>query len=366
MAVWNPWHGCRKISPGCQNCYVYRRDAAVGIDSSVVRQTAQFSLPVRRKRNGAYCLTDTSGPVYTCMTSDFFLEETDIWRREAWAMIRQRRDLHFVIITKRIHRFFVELPDDWGDGYDNVTLICTCEDQEQADQRLPIFLKAPIIHREIIHEPMLEEIHIEPYLASGGIERVTCGGESGEGARVCRYDWILQTREQCIRYGVGFHFKQTGGCFQKDGRLYRVERKFQMAQAQKAGIDVAPGRHAPPGCAPPPMEGLFCRLAASPFRSRFRLGETEKKYLEEKGMDVIQRHAADFVRERLAPAHPRNDGAQTPMRGHPVFLAQHATGCCCRGCLQKWHGIHQGRRLTRPEQDYVVSILLEWIHRQSR
>ena len=238
FTVWNPWHGCHKISPGCQHCYVYRRDASFGKDSSRVEKTASFTLPVRRGRSGSYQL-QSSGYVYACMSSDFFVEEADPWRAEAWAMIRQRQDLSFFIITKRIHRFSVSLPADWGDGYENVTVCCTCENQQMADARLPLFLNAPILHRQIIHEPMLESIDIAPYLSTGLIEGVVCGGKSGPEARPCHYDWVLFTREQCLRYHVPFHFKQTGANFIKDGRQYFIPRKLQGAQARKAGIDTA-------------------------------------------------------------------------------------------------------------------------------
>ena len=109
---------------------------------------------------------------------------------------------------------------------------------------------------------------------------------------------------------------------------------------------------------------LFTRLSGSDFRSRFRLSEKDRAYAAEKGRDTIKSHAEDFVVRRLAPAEPKNDGRQTPMRGHPVFIGQHATGTCCRGCLEKWHGIPQGRALTEDEQRYVVGVLMEWIDRQ--
>ena len=112
------------------------------------------------------------------------------------------------------------------------------------------------------------------------------------------------------------------------------------------------------------LEPLFARLARSEFRSRFRLRDAERSYLAQKGLATIRSHAADFVRMRLAPAAPPNDGRQTPMRGHPVFIAQHATGCCCRGCLAKWHGIPAGRPLTADEQQYIVRVLMAWITRQ--
>ena len=236
MVIWNPWHGCSKISPGCLNCYVYRRDAEFGKDSRVVTKTNSFSLPIKKSRTGEYKIPGGE-TVYACMTSDFFLEEADPWRAEAWSMIRERRDLDFCIITKRIHRFMSELPPDWGEGYENVTICCTCENQDRADYRLPIFLRLPIRRREIIHEPMLEEIHIEPYLAAGKIEAVTCGGESGPEARICDFSWVLETRRQCMEADVPFYFKQTGARFKKDGIIYRIERKDQMPQAQKAGIN---------------------------------------------------------------------------------------------------------------------------------
>ncbi|MBR1393391.1 MAG: DUF5131 family protein [Ruminococcus sp.] len=237
MELWNPWHGCHKISAGCANCYMYRRDAEFGKDSSVVTKTASFDLPVRRGRDGEYKL-QYDGTVFTCMTSDFFVAEADGWRGEAWSYIRQRSDLHFFIITKRIDRFYVSLPSDWGMGYENVTICSTCENQETADFRLPIMLDLPIRHMEIIHEPMLGRIDISKYLASRRFEGVTCGGESGPGARVCDYSWILFTREQCERFGTPFNFKQTGALFRKDGRLYRIPRHLQHSQAKKAGIDI--------------------------------------------------------------------------------------------------------------------------------
>ena len=106
------------------------------------------------------------------------------------------------------------------------------------------------------------------------------------------------------------------------------------------------------------------RISESRFRSRFKLKEKEFSYIEEKGLDVVRSHAMDFVEKRLAPADIPNDGKQTPMRGHPVFIAQHATATCCRGCLEKWHGIPKGRELTEQQKMYVVDVLMHWIERQ--
>lgn len=237
MPIWNPWHGCIKISPGCNHCYVYRRDAEFGKDSSKVHKTSKFNLPVQKNRKKEYKLQPESEPVYTCMTSDFFIKDADEWRKEAWAMIKERSDLQFVIVTKRIHRFRVSLPEDWGEGYPNVTIMCTAENQSRADDRIPVLLSLPIQHKMIIHEPMLEAISIEKYLESGQIEQVVCGGESGEDARVCDFAWILDTMNQCVAHDVAFRFKQTGALFKKGDKIYHIEREKQMIQAERAGVN---------------------------------------------------------------------------------------------------------------------------------
>ena len=112
------------------------------------------------------------------------------------------------------------------------------------------------------------------------------------------------------------------------------------------------------------MQDLFERLAKSEFRSKFKLKAADKEYILKKGMETIERHAKDFIEKRVAPAEIMNDGKQTPMRGHPVFIAQHATACCCRGCIEKWHHFPKGRELTAAEQEYLVSVIMTWIKRQ--
>jgi hypothetical protein len=109
------------------------------------------------------------------------------------------------------------------------------------------------------------------------------------------------------------------------------------------------------------LDQVFPLLETSGFRQRFHLGPRERAYLSERGLEAVLSHARRFVTERLAPAVPANDGKQTPYRGHPVFVAQHATACCCRGCLQKWHGIHRGHPLNTAEQEYVISVLERWL-----
>lgn len=106
------------------------------------------------------------------------------------------------------------------------------------------------------------------------------------------------------------------------------------------------------------------RLKASPFRAKFRLTAKDKKYIEEKGLDTNRSHAEDFIAKRLAPALPDNDGKQTPMRGHPVFIAQHACACCCRGCLNKWYKVPLGVELTKNQQEKIVNLLMAWIENE--
>lgn len=115
---------------------------------------------------------------------------------------------------------------------------------------------------------------------------------------------------------------------------------------------------------PPP--DVFARLERSKFRSRFRLGSKERAYLDDKGLATVRDHALDFIETRLAPAAPANDGRQTPMRGHPVFIAQHATATCCRSCLAKWHGVPSGRALTETERVYVADIITRWLEQALR
>ena len=116
---------------------------------------------------------------------------------------------------------------------------------------------------------------------------------------------------------------------------------------------------------PRDLDRLFDALAQSRFRSRFALGPTERRYLAARGEAVVLEHAREFVARRLAPAAPRNDGRQTPFRGHPVFVAQHATATCCRGCLSKWHGIDEGRPLTADEQARVVAAIARWLENRA-
>jgi hypothetical protein len=116
------------------------------------------------------------------------------------------------------------------------------------------------------------------------------------------------------------------------------------------------------------MPGVIYRtlntLKGSKFRSKFKLSQKDRDYISAKGLETIKEHAFQFINSRIAPDFPKNDGKQTPMRGHPVFIAQHATATCCRGCISKWHGIEKGRALNEKEVDFVVTLIIGWIERQ--
>lgn len=231
---WNPWHGCHKCSPGCLNCYVYYLDAKRNIDASNVRKVkANFNLPIKKNRKGEYKVK-SGVDLATCFTSDFFLAEADEWRDEAWEIIRQRPDVNFLICTKRIERFNDCIPADWEEGYDNVIIAVTVENQEKVKERLPIFLESKIRHRYIFASPLLEEIDLLPYLSSEKIEMVSVGGESYDKARVCDFDWVKKIRNDCLSKGVKFDYHQTGSNFLKDGVSYKIKHHDEYSQAKKA------------------------------------------------------------------------------------------------------------------------------------
>ena len=162
------------------------------------------------------------------------------WRRckkcsEGWKMIKERSDCTFLFLTKRIERFSQCIPEDWADGYENVTVCCTIENQRNADKKLSVFQRLPIKHRCITAQPLIERVNLEPYL--DGVELVVVGGESDKDGRPLDYDWVLDIREQCIRKQVNFEFRQCGTYFIKDGRQYKLQTKDLCKQAHLANIN---------------------------------------------------------------------------------------------------------------------------------
>ncbi len=236
METWNPWHGCRKYSEGCENCYMSYLDAKRGLDGyDIYKVKGNFDLPVKRDRKGSYKVKSGS-TLHVCLTSDFFLEEADEWRDDAWKMIRERSDVRFMILTKRAERIPDHLQDDWGEGYPNVALRVTAENQRRADERIPLLLSVPSGHKGIMTAPLLGEIHIEKYLATGMIEYVIADGENYEGARPCRYEWVKGLYDQCRKYGVTFEFAGTGNVFVKDGKTYNICKAYQHVEALRSGL----------------------------------------------------------------------------------------------------------------------------------
>ena len=172
--IWNPWHGCKKCSEGCQNCYMYYLDSLREKDGAQVYRTKTgFKYPLSKDRNGQYKVK-SGEMIRVCMTSDFFLEEADPWRDEAWAIIKQRQDVKFFLLTKRPERVKDHLPWDWDDGWENVMFNVTCENQRRDDE--------------------------------------------------------------CTEYNVTFVFCGTGRRFVKDGRTYQLEGSLQSEQAYKSGL----------------------------------------------------------------------------------------------------------------------------------
>ncbi|NLV90593.1 MAG: DUF5131 family protein [Tenericutes bacterium] len=233
MAMWNPWRGCKKCSDGCLHCYIYKGDLKRNVNTNEIVKTKDFEKPIEKLKNGRYKMK--SGIVYLCFSTDFLIDEADEWRSLCWNMIRERQDCTFLFLTKRIDRFMSCIPYDWEDGYDNVVVCCTIENQKNADYKLSIFKDLPIKHKCITAQPLLEKIDIEKYLDD--IVLVVVGGESDINARPFNYDWALSIREQCIRKNVNFEFRQCGTYTIKDGKQYKIQTKDLCKQAKLANIN---------------------------------------------------------------------------------------------------------------------------------
>ena len=230
-ATWNPWQGCHKVSPGCTHCYMFREKRQYGQEPNVVVRSKRhtFNLPLR--------LT-APARIFTCSWSDFFIEEADSWRDEAWAIIRRTPHLTYQILTKRPERIAGRLP--WGDGapWPNVWGLVSAEDQEQADRRVPLILAANFAVRGVSYEPALAPMDFvnvgamdqcsyvcdhgeqwpEGHRPERGIEWLIIGGESGPGARPFDLAWARSAIAQCRAAGVACFVKQLGAqpFFQRD------------------------------------------------------------------------------------------------------------------------------------------------------
>ena len=270
--TWNPWHGCHKCSEGCQNCYAYFLDKRYGRDTNeVVKNKSNFNFPVKKDRAGQYKL-ESGSFVRVCMTSDFFLEEADEWRKEAWDFIRQRPDVTFSLLTKRAQRIRKCLPSDWDDGWDHVTFSVSCENQKRLEERMPYLLELPSKHKWVSLKPFIGEIDIEEYLATGQIETVLAGGENYLGSRPLHYEWVKKVHDACAKYNVQFIFGQTGNIFIKDGKEYKIHnRTDQMIQALRSGL------HYPPKDIEVEVKAIHARKAAMKEKMEARKTKSESE-----------------------------------------------------------------------------------------
>lgn len=229
--TWNPWQGCTKVSPGCDNCYMYQEKKRYGQKPAVVVRSADptFLKPIKKNRAKEW-KWPAGSKVFICSWSDFFHPLADEWREEAWEIIRQRPDLIFQIVTKRTHRMKECLPEDWGDGYENVWLMVSVENREMLP-RVEKLLDTPAKVRGVSYEPALEFVDFTEYLerdydamwkdedtrkVCGGeilrdrIDWIICGGESGDNARPFQLGWARQTIRDCKAHDVACFVKQLG------------------------------------------------------------------------------------------------------------------------------------------------------------
>lgn len=230
--TWNPWHGCKKISPGCLHCYMYFLDQVHQQDGSrIFKVKSDFLYPLQKNRDGSYKVKSGS-KIRVCMTSDFFLEEADIWRNEVYSIIEKRKDVLFWLLTKRIERVSTHMPK----YLDNIYMNVTCENQEMADIRIPKLLELPFLYRGIMVAPMIGPVDIEKYLQTGKINSVLVDGENYDGDRILDYQWVYNLYEQCVKYNVHFEFFGTGNYLKKNNKIYHIPREKQKVIAFKSGL----------------------------------------------------------------------------------------------------------------------------------
>ncbi len=238
--TWNPWQGCHKVSPACDNCYMYRDKKRYGQDPGTVIRSSKntFNLPLKSKD------MKPGDKIFVCSWSDFFIKEADLWRQEAWDIIRRTPQYIYLILTKRPENILSRLPEDWGSGWPNVWLGVTAENQEMADLRIPILLQIPAAVRFVSVEPMLGPVDLTKINYQGSLKNVqpgvdlpfrvlinsligefddgwdrgkeskldwvVLGGETGSGARPIEPRWARNVKDQCVEAGVPFFFKSWG------------------------------------------------------------------------------------------------------------------------------------------------------------
>jgi protein gp37 len=205
--TWNPWYGCVHVSEGCFNCYMFREQVRYGRNPAIVNraQPPTFNSPLKWK----------TGRVFTCSWSDFFISDADAWRDEAWEIIRRTPHLTYQILTKRPARIERRLPKDWGNGWPNVWLGVSVENQAMAENRIPVLIDAAAAVKFLSVEPLLEPVSLRKWLAPewasiSPLDWIIVGGESGPEARECKIWWISDVVAQAKAGDVPVFVKQLG------------------------------------------------------------------------------------------------------------------------------------------------------------
>lgn len=201
--TWNPWAGCTRISPGCAHCYMFAGQERLGSDPNIVRRTKTWGDPVRWEREAA--ARNKTEMVFTCSWSDWFHEDADQWRAEAWAVVKRCPHLLFQILTKRDDRIAENLPADWGDGYQNVWLGASIENDRHV-YRANTLRTIPAAIRFLSLEPLLGPL---PSLDLTGIHWIIVGGESGPNFRPMPHQWARDVHDQCLAAQIPYFFKQS-------------------------------------------------------------------------------------------------------------------------------------------------------------
>lgn len=228
--LWNPIRGCHKISTGCQHCYIAFGDSKKGKDFDEIAITSQYDRPIRKNKKGEY-LIPSGTLVYTCFSSDFLLEDIDHYRDDFWKMMKERSDLTFLFLTKRIERFMAMMPSDFESSYPHVHVGVSVENQEMADHRLPYLLEAPITHKSIICQPLLGPIDLSTYLHL--IDSVVVGGEASKEGRIMDISWVDHLRKQCVHANVSFSYRQAASYTMKDGILHQIPWNMLVKDAKE-------------------------------------------------------------------------------------------------------------------------------------
>lgn len=228
--TWNPWVGCNWISAGCDNCYMFSEQRRRNINPEKVRRTTTtFDKPLKKDRQKNYKI-EAGSNVFVCSYSDFFHPLADEWRDEAWAIIKQRPDVIFQIVTKRTSDLASRLPADWGDGYPNVWLIVSVENTAMLP-RIDKLLDIPAAVRGVSYEPALEYVDFGAYLlqlenSHTNLDWIIVGGESGDNARPFQIDWARKTVKDCKDSGVACFVKQMGSvAMQADEHVLFFDKK---------------------------------------------------------------------------------------------------------------------------------------------